>query len=308
MTTKTRRPTGPADALQDGTFGAWVLHCNPRLYDIRGDVARGELNGSWSVPNTESYRLDLMDEGQPALLYVGGQRAATPPGLWGVGRLTGPVQRSVLLEHDTPQGWIGIERATTRESWVPLQLGMRAAPVSRTALLEDRVASRAEFLRAPQVVPAWVTASELKAITKLAGALAAPSGPVPEPQDDTGAGAALKKQVELAAVARVIEHYTAQGYGKPVSREQERGVGWDLTFRARGLPDVHVEVKGRLGATSSVRLTRSEHDAAHTEPGWVLAVVTRALASDASLRIYDPADVTRLAEPTHYTVDLASVS
>ena len=48
--------------------------------ELGGDVARGELNGSWSVPNTESYRLTLMDEGQPALLYVGGQRAATPPG------------------------------------------------------------------------------------------------------------------------------------------------------------------------------------------------------------------------------------
>jgi|GEM_PF-3148755 len=277
------------------------------MYDIRGDVARGELNGSWSVPNTESYRLTLMDEGQPALLYVGGQRAATPPGIWGFGRLTGPVQRSVLLEHDTPQGWVDVERATTRESWVPLQLSMRVTPVSRTALLGDRVASRAEFLRTPQVVPAWVTAKELKAISRLMGGLAAPSGPVLEPQDDTDAGAALKKQVELAAVARVIEHYTARGYGKPVSREQERGVGWDLTFTTRGLPDVHVEVKGRLGATPSVRLTRSEHDAAHTAPGWVLAVVTRALADDASLRIYEPADVTRLAEPTHYAVDLTSV-
>jgi len=302
-----RRPAGPAEALQDGTFGAWVLHCNPRLYDIRGDVARGELNGSWSVPNTESYRLDLMGEGQPVLLYVGGQRAATPPGVWGVGRLTGPVQRSALLEHDTPPGWVDVDRATTRESWVPLQLSMRTTPVSRTALLGDRVASQAEFLRAPQVVPAWVTARELKAITKLAGGLAAPSGPVPEPQDDTDAGAALKMQVELAAVARVIEHYTAQGYGKPVSREHERGVGWDLTFTTPGLPEVHVEVKGRLGETPSVRLTRSEHDAAHTAPGWVLAVVTRALAGDASLRIYDPADVTRLAEPTHYAVDLTSV-
>ncbi|MDF2826723.1 MAG: hypothetical protein K0R01_6 [Mycobacterium sp.] len=44
-----------------------------------------------------------------------------------------------------------------------------------------------------------------------------------------------------------------------------------------------------------------------TSPGWVLAVVTRALAGGASLRIYDPADVTRLPEPTHYAVDLTNV-
>lgn len=304
----TRRATGPADALRDGTFGAWVLHCNPRHYDISVDVARGELTGSWSVPNTENYRLDLMKEHQPVLLYVGGQRAATPPGIWGFGHLTDSVHRSVLFERDVPQGWLDVERATTRESWVPLQLTMRTTPVPREAMLGDRVASQAEFLRAPQVVPAWVTAKELRAITRLGGGLAAPSGPVPEPQDDTAAGAALKKQVELAAVARVIEHYAAQGYGRPVSRERERGVGWDLTFTTRGLPDVHVEVKGRFGATPSVILTRSELDAARTSPGWVLAVVTRALSDDASLRIYDPADVTRLAAPTHYVVDLTSVS
>lgn len=306
MTTKTR-PSGPAEALQDGTFGAWVLHCNPSHYDIRADIERGELNGTWSVPNTESYRLDLMDEGQPVLLYVGGQRAATPPGLWGFGRLTGSVQRSVLLEHEASQGWLDVERATTRESWVPLQLEMRKVPVTRSTMLGDRVTRGAEFLRAPQVVPAWVTAKEPKAISKLASGLVAPTGPVPEPDDETKPDAALKKQVELAAVARVVEHYTSKGYGPPVSREAQRGVGWDLTFSARGRPDVHVEVKGRLGATPSVRLTRSEHAAAHTEPGWVLAVVTRALARNASLRIFNPADVTRLAVPVEYAVDLSNV-
>ena len=57
-------------AINDSNFGAWVLKCNPnKVWDIDAFRAAGnDLVTDWSV--VENYRSDLMEYGQPVLLWV----------------------------------------------------------------------------------------------------------------------------------------------------------------------------------------------------------------------------------------------
>lgn len=75
-----------------------------------------------------SYRLDLMDAGQPCLLWLSGRRR---PGVHAVGVLA-------AAPHEDDAGPV-----------VPLRLSLLAEPVDRAALLADPRAREAEVLRMP---------------------------------------------------------------------------------------------------------------------------------------------------------------
>jgi len=91
--------------------------------------------------------------------------------------------------------------------------------------------------------------------------------------EGAGFGDAEKnKAVEMAAMSRVIELYSAWEHVDVSLRK----VGWDITF-TRGSEERRVEVKGVSGRQPKVLLTRNEVNTAATDPLWSLVVVTQAL-------------------------------
>jgi hypothetical protein len=91
-----------------------------------------------------SYRLDLMAEGQPCLLWVSGRDR---PGVHALGSLAGPPR----------------DDATGRV--VPVRLTLLAAPVDRAELLADPVARHAEVLRMPAGSnPSWLSREQFDAV------------------------------------------------------------------------------------------------------------------------------------------------
>lgn len=99
----------------------------------------------------------------------------------------------------------------------------------------------------------------------------------------------------------VTRHYKRDGWRvQDVSRQN---VGWDLTCTAPD-GDVHrVEVKGVSGLAPKVLLTRNEEQSARRDPGWRLAVVTKALV-EPTLHFFDADTAIRAAEPFMFEVDL----
>lgn len=74
-----------APTVQRSRLGAWLLKCNPTLWDLRGFLASGDARiTSWAVqPN---YRSEMMRPGDRALFWVSGDgRDGLARGLWGDG-------------------------------------------------------------------------------------------------------------------------------------------------------------------------------------------------------------------------------
>lgn len=81
--------TGKKTAITSENFGAWVLKCNPSIWDLGEYLEMGgtDIDG-WSLGR--SYRLELMRAGQPVVFWVSGplKGERTFRGIWGIGRLT----------------------------------------------------------------------------------------------------------------------------------------------------------------------------------------------------------------------------
>jgi hypothetical protein len=111
-----------------------------------------ELVAEWRPGTTEeltrclrpSYRLDLMADGQPCLLWLSGRDR---PGVHAVGSLAGPPQQDA-------GGPV-----------VPVRLTLLAEPVDRAELLADPVARHAEVLRMPAGSnPSWLSREQFDAV------------------------------------------------------------------------------------------------------------------------------------------------
>jgi hypothetical protein len=91
-----------------------------------------------------SYRLDLMADGQPCLLWLSGR---TGPGVHAVGTVTGPVA------------------ATGNGPAVPVRLVLLPEPVLRSDLMADPRMRDAEVLRMPAGSnPSWLSAGQFAAV------------------------------------------------------------------------------------------------------------------------------------------------
>lgn len=139
-------------ALDDGTFGAWVLVCDPAGYDLGPDFEHGAVTGAWPVGAPVADRRRLMAAGQAALLWVGGASTEFPPGFWAVGRLTG-----VVREVDDGDGFE-----------VPVELDILDPPVLEEDLDGDVVLDRLEVRWRPSVRLSWVTRVQLAALADFA--------------------------------------------------------------------------------------------------------------------------------------------
>jgi hypothetical protein len=121
-------PTTPA--LTPGSLGAWLLKANP------ADGAVDELvRTGFAAVTTRcvrpSYRTELVEAGQPVLLWISGRDPRHPPGLHAAGWTTGPVA-------DSADGPV-----------MPVRLSALEPIVPREALLVDRLLSGLEVLRMP---------------------------------------------------------------------------------------------------------------------------------------------------------------
>lgn len=75
-------------AVERSRLGAWLLKCNPELWDLRGLLESGQDRlTSWAVQ--PGYRARLVAPGDPVLFWVsGGGRQGLERGIWGLGHAT----------------------------------------------------------------------------------------------------------------------------------------------------------------------------------------------------------------------------
>lgn len=141
-----------AERLTRADIGAWVLKCNPTVWDIEAYVASGAgpiLD--WSVGNT--YRNQLMENGDPVILWVSGPSG----GVQGVGDVTGPVAPQVLTE----QG-VWREPVIGREFlFASVSIDVWSQPIARADVRADPALADAEVFRSPQGTnPSYLTPAQ----------------------------------------------------------------------------------------------------------------------------------------------------
>jgi hypothetical protein len=155
---------GDVARLERGDVACWVL---------KSTRAPGEIDPGWPPDDTRdlvrcvrrSYRLELMDAGQPCLLWVSGRHR---PGVHALGALTA-----------APTAGDGGPEVAVR--WTRL-----AEPVDRAELLADPAARDAEVLRMPAGSnPSWLSAAQYAAVLAHAGTGITPP-PVSAPQPRLG--------------------------------------------------------------------------------------------------------------------------
>ena len=122
-----------AERLTGGDIGCWV---------IKSRTPVAEIGGGWGVATDReltrclrrSYRVDLMQPGQPCLLWVSGRQQ---PGVQALGRLVSGAEAMEQPDSDH------------RQVQVRVWLRRLRHPVPRAALLADHVLAGAEVLRMP---------------------------------------------------------------------------------------------------------------------------------------------------------------
>ncbi|SCG34818.1 protein NO VEIN domain-containing protein [Micromonospora humi] len=280
-------------------LGAWMLKCNPEVWDLAAFRADGgETIDQWSV--VANYRSALMAEGQQVLFWVTGPARAYPePGLWGRGTILGRAGYSDTTDDD-PGYWRDERLRRQSKHFVPLDLRLFDEPIPRASLKGKARLADLEVFRQPQMGnPLAVTKAELALLERLLPAQ-------PQKITVTAAGAGFgnpvtNAEVEAAGMKAVTRHYKRDGWR--VQDVSKQNLGWDLACTA---PDgeVHrVEVKAVSGLVPKILLTRNEERAARENPGWRLAVVTKALV-DPTLHFFDADTTVRAAEPFLFEVDL----
>lgn len=295
-------------------LGAWVLKCNPAVWDLEAYRADGETHiENWSV--TENYRSDMMRPGQRVLLWVTGPRGGSlPRGFWASGWVTGPADHVAQFsnEEDEDNGgyWIDEEYRLKSTFMVPVNVELWDVPLlaSDVEALPDVAAM--ELFKQPQMSnPSWISQAELNALMPLLPEFSEP------PADDSvtividggsvGFGEPLVNAiVEIAGMDAVTADYETRGWlVEDVSGDK---VGWDITCTSPKKEIHRVEVKGLSSRFPIVLLTANELRAAADEEGWRLAVVTEALREPV-IRYIDAMSVTEAARPYVFKADFRSV-
>ena len=74
------------NAVSRSNLGAWLLKCNPALWDLAAFLRSGERITSWAVQR--NYRAAMMAPGDHVLFWVSGDgRGGLPRGIWGAGQV-----------------------------------------------------------------------------------------------------------------------------------------------------------------------------------------------------------------------------
>jgi hypothetical protein len=153
--------------LRDGTpVGAWLFKANPEVWDVLAFLRSGADVDSWRM--APSYRVDLVAEGQPAVLWVTGPANGDHvPGVWAVGEIAGEVFEDVGDPDDPLWRDHGAKRQV--RPYVEMRMDVLAEPVSRMELAEDPRFGEAEILTRPRMgSPVALRPIELDVIDELA--------------------------------------------------------------------------------------------------------------------------------------------
>ncbi len=135
-------------ALRDGTeIGAWLLTCNPKMWDLPGMLASGSGVTSWRLaPN---YRTDLVEPGDRCFLWVGDSSGQWPSGVWATGLVS---DRPRIGEGgDDDPYWLDRAEQEKERPYVGIFLIFLDPPILRADLKEDDRFGRAEVMTAAQM-------------------------------------------------------------------------------------------------------------------------------------------------------------
>jgi hypothetical protein len=145
-------------------IGGWVLKCNPRRTDIEAALRGEDPVDAWCVQ--ESYRLRLIEPGDPAMLWISGARGARPtPGIWLVGHATGEI-----VDDEGSDYWAGRDGGSRTRAHAGLRLTTLGAALPREALVADPRTADMEVLRQPQMSnPSYLTRRQQVAVEELLG-------------------------------------------------------------------------------------------------------------------------------------------
>ncbi len=152
-----------ANAVSRSNIGAWLLKCNPSLWDLAAFVRSGEPIRSWAVQR--NYRAAMMAPGDQVLFWVSGDgRGGLPRGIWGAGHVVAPAEDWVDAEHGF---WRDDRSRRAVRARVQVDIPLFSEPVT-AADLRARGVVDLEVLRMPQGAnPSWVSVEQLAAIDEL---------------------------------------------------------------------------------------------------------------------------------------------
>jgi predicted RNA-binding protein with PUA-like domain len=292
--------------VTEDNLGAWLLRCNPEVWDLPAFMDDGYYSiGSWSV--VRNYRSRMMAPGQRVVLWATGDGKRIARGIWGLGWVTGQAHDYVPddLDADDIGYWLDEAANAGADNAVAVDIPLLDAPITDAELKAAGITDLEVQIQTQGSNPSWIGKEQLARLEAL----------LPEWPDQTepereltvsphGAGfgnPAQNKAVELAAMDAVSEKYEGEGW--QVEDVSLAKCGWDLTCTC-GSEIAKVEVKGVSGDKPSVLLTANELDAAKNHPGWVLAVVTRAISA-AKVNVYSSQQALQAAEPYVYRADLS---
>jgi hypothetical protein len=135
-----------ARLLTPQTLGAWLLKVDPRTSDV-GAMVRGDFASVTTRCVRPTYRTELVEAGQPVLLWVSGRDPAHPAGLHAQGWTTGPAHQ------------LGPDHV------LPVSLRTLEDHVPRGELLAHPVLASLEVLTMPAGSnPSYVTKEQLDAL------------------------------------------------------------------------------------------------------------------------------------------------
>jgi hypothetical protein len=78
------------------SLGAWLIKVAPDAFPVEEHVRDG-FRGVTTRCVRPSYRADLIERGQPVLLWVSGNESRVPAGIYAQGRTTGRVDTELVM-------------------------------------------------------------------------------------------------------------------------------------------------------------------------------------------------------------------
>ena len=153
-----------AQAVGRANLGAWLLKCNPDLWDLPGFIRSGQSRiSSWAVQR--NYRSDLMAPQDRVLFWVSGSGSSgLARGIWGAGHVVAPAED---WSDDDRGFWIRDQPRRAVRGRVQVDIALFDEPVTVTDLRERGVTDL-EVQKIPQGAnPSWLTVAQLAVVDEL---------------------------------------------------------------------------------------------------------------------------------------------
>lgn len=254
------------------TNRCWIFQCNPKRFDLLGEIARGEPGDRWSV---NQHRSEIK-AGDRILFRISGKNA----GLYATGTVLSdpyPVSKSDEF---------GKDKVDVRYD------ALLDPPILRAETDNHKNLKSLRALRGQEGTNFSVAPKEEKEILRLInsrgriqrkirrGTRVVPTRPIRAfiqlGEKNKKRDQERIKKVEQAGIDHAMKIMWQDGY-ECTGDAQMDGCGYDLVFK-RAKSEVHLEVKGVSGKAPVFNLTRKEYDCAKNDPKWHIVVVTSALS------------------------------